>query len=90
MNMTGIKFLLEGGQFFAALVPIEWAKRLIAEMEKDAVSDSISWSAPGKDPEWIIRSSSILAVHLFNPQELQQSVPPLQRGANNPYNRSGN
>ena len=72
---TGIKFLLEGGQFVQALVPLDWANKIWKHFslnQLEHLTNIISREGEPDCPPFAIRVSAIQALHLFDPKTGQQ------------------
>jgi hypothetical protein len=85
MKNVGLKFLLTGGQWFAAVLP-----------EKDAVAYIERWRLGtgdkdfvfgGSKEKWAIKASQVVGMHLIDleEQQRQQQAPPAQVPVYNPY-----
>lgn len=83
MNLVGIKFMLEGGQFVAVKATYAEFQRAVAAWKAEA--PIIEGKCLGTGVEWLLRPKSIIAMHQFNWDEAvgtvgqtrPQTLPPL-------------
>lgn len=83
MNQVGVKFLLQGGQWLIVGMSPSEAKALFQAYSKAKASGT---SAPltgfsllgGERSEWIVWSDQVVAIHTFDPAQLQMGGQPPQ------------
>ena len=85
MNQIGVKFLLTGGQWLLVSRAGPEAKALFAAYNAAKASGKLALlqgisDLTGERVEWLVWSDQIVALHTFDPTQVQPQVAPPQAG----------
>lgn len=77
MQLTGLRFLFNGGTFLNVLMPVEEAKTLVRRWASGDLALRGEKRITGGDREWAVSLDSIAAIHLVAdvPQQMPNAFP---------------